>query len=835
MPNTPSFDDVLPSVALPYVEGRTAVVSRHLQTCNMETLAPEEDPSPPPLVLVDRYQDLGLLGAGGMGEVRRVRDMLLGRVVAMKLAHPKTTRTPLLAARFLEEAQIQSQLQHPGLVPVYDMGVLPDGRPWFTMREIKGQTLGALLHQGTRSLRRLCFSFQLACEAVAYAHALGIAHRDLKPDNILVGDFGEVLVVDWGLAKLGQGRDGLEALALLPSGRQMTLVGKVAGTPAYMPPEQANGGLAAADLRSDVYALGAILYEILCGRPPYVGADAAEILAQLRQGPPALLPAGLPEELVHICMTAMHRDPLQRFDSAARLAQLLKDWQEDLRRQERALAIVADAQKHYPAATVLRQEASILKQEAVTVLRGIQPWAADTEKAAGWAIEDQALRLERQATLLELEGDQLLDAALTHKQDLPEAHAALAGRARARHVLAELRRDQVRADRAEARLRRHALALPTDHPDRQRHLDYLSGMGALTLLTSVSADIILEQYQLQQRRLVAESFKQLSSPLLAFPLEMGSYRLRIRAPGCEEVLYPVMIGRQEHWDGVPPEGGASQAVFLPPLGSVPAGCCYVPAGWFQCGGDAEAHNGLVGRRVWVDGFVMQRFPVTNREYLVFLNDLLVQEREEEALLYAPRDRAGPIAPGAIQYARHADGFFDVGVDKDGWAWGLDMPVIMVDWYAAQAYARWLSARTGQSWRLPSELEWEKAARGVDGRVYPWGDIYDPSWVCTRLSHTGTPAPQNVFAFPADVSPYGIHDLGGNVREWTQSPWWDGGPPVVGGREVSGGADSDKHQRVVRGGGWDTGLVANIHAASRRGSVPSTLDSDIGFRLVCGLG
>ncbi|MEM6930966.1 MAG: serine/threonine-protein kinase, partial [Myxococcota bacterium] len=175
---------------------------------------------PPPTAqleewIADRYRDLGPLGQGGVGEVRRVHDVALNRTLAMKTVRRSLLDQPLALARFLDEAQASAQLQHPNIVPVHDVGVLPDGRPWFTMREVRGRTLSDVIrgvHEASGggwapgphgwTFRRLVSAFLTVCRAVAYAHERGVVHRDLKPANMMVGTQGEVYVLDWGLAKV---------------------------------------------------------------------------------------------------------------------------------------------------------------------------------------------------------------------------------------------------------------------------------------------------------------------------------------------------------------------------------------------------------------------------------------------------------------------------------------------------------------------------------------------------------------------------------------------------------------------------------------------------------
>ncbi|MEM1447565.1 MAG: protein kinase [Planctomycetota bacterium] len=247
------------------------------------------------------YQVLGEIARGGMGTVLRGHDNDLGRDVAMKVLNKDLADRPEVVQRFVEEAQIGGQLQHPGIVPVYELGLMADDRPYFTMKLVKGRTLATLLAERESSSAdrsRLVDVFESTCQTVAYAHSRGVIHRDLKPANIMVGAFGEVQVVDWGLAKVlarGGNDDERRAREAQPehtiletvrsdgsSTGSESLVGSVIGTPAYMPPEQARGDVERLDERADVFALGAILCEILTGAPPYVG-ERAEILMQAAQ------------------------------------------------------------------------------------------------------------------------------------------------------------------------------------------------------------------------------------------------------------------------------------------------------------------------------------------------------------------------------------------------------------------------------------------------------------------------------------------------------------------------------------------------------------------------
>ncbi len=243
-----------------------------------------------------RYQIVGEIARGGVGVILKGRDVDLGRDVAMKLLREAHARSPQMVQRFIEEAQIGAQLQHPGIVPVYELGLHADARPFFTMKLVKGRTLSSLLEDRADPAKdrpRLLTIFEQVSQTMAYAHARGVVHRDLKPSNIMVGAFGEVQVVDWGFAKvfdhkgtaIHEPKPERTIIATVRAGQEgsQSLAGSVMGTPAYMPPEQALGHVATLDERADVFALGAILCEILTGKPPYTG-EQSDVLVKASHG-----------------------------------------------------------------------------------------------------------------------------------------------------------------------------------------------------------------------------------------------------------------------------------------------------------------------------------------------------------------------------------------------------------------------------------------------------------------------------------------------------------------------------------------------------------------------
>ncbi|MCI0462825.1 MAG: PAS domain-containing protein [Gemmataceae bacterium] len=328
------------------LQSESTVVASDVPPDSRPPSTPTGDPA-----LKMRYAFMNLHASGGIGRVWRARDRHLDREVAIKELLPEMASDARSAARFFREARLTGQLEHPGIVPVYELTSRPDtNQPFYTMRFVRGRTLSDAIdaYHAKRTEGRaepldfvgLLTAFVAVCNTIAYAHSRGVLHRDLKGANVILGDFGEVIVLDWGLAKLvGQPDEEADALRAEPGAAQdpaLTLQGEVMGTPAYMAPEQAEGRLAQIDHRTDIYGLGALLYVILTGWPPFVGFSTVEVLQQVVRGhptPPREIRPDVPAALEAVCLKALAKDPDQRYASATELAQEVQRWQDVQRRQ----------------------------------------------------------------------------------------------------------------------------------------------------------------------------------------------------------------------------------------------------------------------------------------------------------------------------------------------------------------------------------------------------------------------------------------------------------------------------------------------------------------------
>ena len=761
----------------------------------------------------NRYRFGRDVGKGGHGLVTMVYDTDIGRRIALKTLRKGTQATSKELERFIEEVQVTGQLEHPNIVPVHELGTLESGEVFFTMKLVEGRTLERVitgLKRGIPSIRetynrnRMINILQSVCQGVGFAHFRGVVHRDLKPANIMLGDYGEVLVMDWGLAKVRgvPDRHSDDLMHVVTNRSQVddqeTLAGTIKGTPAYMSPEQAMGRIDLIDERSDVYSIGVILYEILTLRRPHLGRDPMKVIrAVVRE--PILAPSEvaadkkIPEELESITMKCLGKDREDRYPTAMAIYQDLENFLEGTKRRKQAALRVREGNRLAKSYEDVRRDCALLRQRHWEASRGVNAWDDAELKRPVWEAEEAYLAREVESIDTFGASVDRYVQALGYDPENQQARRGLASLYWHRFQEAEQRRD--------AKEMRNYRAL-TELYDDGSYAKYLRGDGALSVETTPpGASVELARFQERDRILEPVEHRQLGeTPLKKLPVPMGSYQLVLGTEGMSPVVRPVYVGRRQH---------LLVRVQLYPDGGIGDDVRFVPGGPFVMGGDHHAYDSVERAVVHVSDFAIARYPVTMEQYLQFVN-ALVGDDPMTAQFRVPRQ------PGGIDplFTRGPDGkYFMPAFDRQNIHMDPAFPVFGVSWEDACAYLDWLSATSGEFYRLPSEAEWEKAARGVDGRFYPWGDRFDHGFCKTDESRPELPNPECVGAFSKDRSPYGVRDMAGGVRQWC-ADWFDEGRGL----------------RVIRGGAWNLS-ESYARVCNRYGANPQDVDNNLGFRAV----
>lgn len=750
-----------------------------------------------------RYRKLRGVGSGGFGEVYECVDAELGRRVAVKALRAELAEKPHAADMLKREARLTGSLEHPSIVPVYDAGENDELGPFYAMRLLEQPTLEKVLEQLSEddpraaaeySLHRMLRYFIQICQAVDYAHSRGVIHCDLKPANILIGGFGEVLIVDWGMSF-------------------HLLEGTIyrGGTPGYMAPEQVMPGDGSVDARTDIFALGATLFELLCLKPAYPEADIRGIIRAAASGqmefPKPARPReraperNIPEELEEICLKAMSLDRDGRFPSARDLAAAVEDFLEGTKERERRMARADELVEHGDQLAGSYQEHLETRPDRIEELNRIRSeiaaWEPPSRKKALWDAED---RLAATDSL----GVRMLQAAVAaYEQALDEVpgHGS-ARRGLARLYFTELQRAQERRDEFN---RVYFEELVRQYDDGEIAKLFHEGGSLRIEVRGERAHAQVYSYEERERRLIPVRPREIGeAPLEKVPLEPGSYLLELKGvQSGRAVRCPIFIRAARH---------QRVEIDYTVAATLEHDEVYVPGGPALLGGDEDSPYGEELLEVDVQPFVIQRHPVTFAQYLVFLSS--VYRRDPERV-----ERLMPANSYGAPYWRW-DG--DRFVPTKRWNTGsIDlaaMPAFGIDVRSAQAYAEWLSESGPHRYRLPTEAEWEKAARGTDGRKYPWGDYFDASFCKMRESRPGPLQPEPSGSFPVDESPYGAQDMAGGVAEWVTA--------------VQSRLDAARAraQVVSRGGAWcDSRIDCTLIA--RRPYRLNHCSARVGFRLV----
>jgi len=772
----------------------------------------------------DRYTFGSTLGEGGVGRVVNALDNAIGRRVALKVLRREGQDDRASMARFLREARVTARLEHPSVIPVYEVGTLEDGRPFYSMRIVEHRSLREVLddpaERAELSRARSCTILVQICRGLSYAHARGIIHRDIKPENILLGDYGEIYIADWGLCKvvgeeeLPPGKRRIETTELA------TQVGSTLGTPGYMSPEQAAGSWGVVDARSDLFSVGVILYEMLTGQMPFTGANAVAVLAATVSDEPRAIreiDPDCPLVLADLCGLLLAKQREARPASAADVADEIEDFLEGAKERERRRAEAAELCERARAAAArflqAETERDRLRAEARALLETIEGHAPIEHKRPGWALEDRANALEIESGRALADAVEQYSQALAHDRRNPEARAGLADLYWSRAREAEAARDEPARIFNESRVREF---------DDGRYAAILSAGAHLSLSTEpAGADVFASIYAEVNRVMVPTAERYLGrTPLVEAPLQPGSHLLVLRRAGQRETRYPVRVLRGEHH---------AAAVRLYTDDEIGPDFVYIAGGRTAIGGDREAFDSLPAQEVEVADFAMARFPVTFDEYMEFINDL----GEEEAVRRAPRDLASNMMLARRDHRWVLRG--DLVVEGDGQRFCRPdqagrVAAMAMSWFDAAAYCHWRSRRDGVHVRLPTEAEWEKTARGADARAFPWGDRFDPTFCKMKESRPGLPQPEPIGAFPLDESVYGVRDLCGGMRTWAADVHGAVTVEEALAEPEPAGTSGRVKARVNRGGAWNIPMLRCRSAARFRNFATDRYGNN-GLRLV----
>lgn len=763
--------------------------------------------SPPPR----RYKVGEELARGGVGKVLRARDRQLNRSQVIKLLNLGTEARQKVVLNFIREAQITAQLEHPNIVPVHDLGIRENGEVYFTMKRIKGRTLKEILREirlgnGETAKQfnrvKLLEVLKSVCQAIAFAHSRGVLHRDLKPSNVMVGDYGEVVVLDWGIAKVFDGEEVSHPIRVKNGeGIQRS---SVVGTPSYMSPEQANGKTSRINITSDVYSLGAMLYEILTYRPPFRGKDTKKILEQViyedpitpRRFRPTL---HIPLALEEITMKCLRKKGSERYQSADELLAALNNYLLRLDELDRKYRL---AQKQYKASQPLLENF----RKAINERRR----AEEAVMASEWSTPTLAsIEERRQLWQLQAEVQQKIsraqEAFRSVERALREVISLYKSHLESRRDLAylysvQLEEAELMHDEVEIA---HFRYLLREYDDENRYTQLLSDVGSVQIRTTPQRVTVSASRGVDIDRSV--KFTRESqwglSPLNIKDVQNGPWRIKLSKPGYCDGLFPVRVKRGQ----VLEVHGT-----LYPREQIAEGFCFIPRGEFLMGGDPTCTSARRTHMMPVGDFAISAHLVTCAEYLEFLNDLISIDLKQ-ALNRVPRD------PITSTYLWHRDqsGLFALPQAQQSMPWSKRWPVFGISFNDAQAYAQWLSTTRKTQFRLASEAEWEKAARGLDERIYPWGDDFDASFCAIAEGRTNGIFPCEVACYPKDRSPYGLWDMAGLVHEFCDSQFIQGQPEL----------------KVLKGSSFQSQGNASARASHRMSVTMNQAMLNAGFRLV----
>ncbi len=809
---------------------------------------------------IKRFSGIKTIGLGGIGSVLSGYESSLKRDIAIKILRPAYRSKKKFLNRFIREARATAQIEHPNIVPVHELGVMDELGVFFTMKKVEGENLRTVIQQLSENdpeyvvkytRNRLLEIFIAACNGVAFAHSKGIIHRDLKPANIMLGDYGEVLVMDWGLVKYIGDKNQLDEEQKIDletnigglgskDDSMMTLDGSISGTPAFMAPEQASGRINEIDERSDLYSLGAILYTILTMKssPFDEKLTTNEVLSHVvnnyfsppRKRSPRLK---IPKELEAICLKAMQRNKADRYPS-------VKDLIRDIHNFMENYPVVA-----YPVPPITRLVklcrrrplipsvlvVSIFTFLTATAMHYIESSTRTTEflKFADYSINQGNVFLVRakntymniQDSLSKEEDELHPDKEYKLKEDLTKLVAEfnnqydLAIEFLTRVEGLGLKHEQITTSLAKIFKNRLEFSIMTGNYNETRKLIEMLRLRR----RKAFYDIIENDSQLfESVKMIIQGEGKLYVRSIPPEVNVTGYKIESFSkfnPADCDIFFS---GKTPLENKKLPQGsyilifkkpdlpevrypvqivrGKIENIKLVIPTEIPSGMAYVPAGPISLNSQSGDPQ-FSWHKVFVPGFFMKTHEVSFGEYLTFWKSLSNQSDRRKYM--------------GKYISENEDRSYMNLWDKDcnlREPFTPEMPVIGITGMAAKAYCAWLSEQTKTECRLPTNYEWEKAALGVAGRDLGLNPGQNSSW----LAGAG-PGPQktNLQLNPDEVSTFGIYDTVGPVGEFTTINL-----PGIKGFQI-------------RGGNTIGGHISISHSFANFSNGASS--NDIGFRYV----
>ncbi len=783
---------------------------------------------------IKRFSGIKTIGLGGIGSVLSGYESSLKRDIAIKILRPTYRSKKKFLNRFIREARATAQIEHPNIVPIHELGVMNELGVFFTMKKVEGENLRVVIQKLSENdpayiakytRTRLLEIFIAACNGVAFAHSKGIIHRDLKPANIMLGDFGEVLVMDWGLVKYIGDKSQLDEEQKIDlesnigglgsrEDSMMTLDGSISGTPAFMAPEQASGRINEIDERSDLYSLGAILYSILTlkSSPFDENLTTNEVLSHVVNNyfsPPRKRSHKLkiPKELEAICLKAMQRNKENRYASVKDLIHDIYNFMENYpllaypvppitrfiklcrRRPLIPSVLIMSILAFFTAMTMHYIESSTrtssflkfadysINQGNVFLVRArntymnIQDRMGKEEDAD---YPDKEYKLKEDLTKLIAEFNNQYDLAIEFitrveglglKQEQINASLARIFKNRLEFSIMTGNYNETRKLIEMLRLRRRKAFYDIVENDKQLFDSVkmiIQGEGKLSV-SSIPPDVDVVGYKIEN----FSNFDPADCKSI-FSVKTPFKNMKLQQGGY------ILIFQKPGWPEIryPVQivlGKLENIKMLIP-DKIPDGMIYVPAGTLSLNTQREDSQ-TNWQKVFVPGFFMKKHEVSFGEYLTFWQSLS-----------SPSDRRKYMGKCISE---NEDRYYMNLWDKDGTLrepFTADMPVIGITGIAAKAYCAWLSGQIKMECRLPTNYEWGKATLGADGRDLGFNtESNNSGQTKARLSPAKTPQRLN----PDEVSIYGICNFVGHGEFTTINLPGIRGFQICGGKTLSG--------------------------------------------------